>query len=140
MQNEQYRKKSKEDLEAELQDLRKDLSELRVAQVAQGQQSAKLNRIKETRKKIARVLTVISHQTIAGLRAKHANAKYLPLDLRPKLTRALRRRLTKEETHVKATGPKPAEVKKLVPRVTLREAKKRAAVKAARVVYAVKAE
>ena len=48
----------------------------------------------EVRKSIARVLTVYNQTRKASLRAEFKNSKYLPLDLRPKLTRALRRRLT----------------------------------------------
>ncbi|KAJ5152044.1 hypothetical protein N7492_010339 [Penicillium capsulatum] len=51
----------------------------------------------EVRKSIARVLTVINANQRAQLRLFYKNKKYLPLDLRPKLTRELRRRLTKHE-------------------------------------------
>jgi large subunit ribosomal protein L35e len=43
------------------------------------------------------VITVINANQRAQLRLFYKNKKYLPLDLRPKLTRALRRRLTKHE-------------------------------------------
>ncbi|XP_075955727.1 large ribosomal subunit protein uL29-like [Anarhichas minor] len=48
------------------------------------------------RKSIARVLTVIN-QTQENLRKFYKGKKYKPLDLRPKKTRALRRRLNKHE-------------------------------------------
>lgn len=51
----------------------------------------------DVRKSIARVLTVINANQRAQLRLFYKNKKYLPLDLRPKLTRDLRRRLTKHE-------------------------------------------
>lgn len=51
----------------------------------------------DVRKSIARVLTVINANQRAQLRLFYKNKKYLPLDLRPKLTRELRRRLTKYE-------------------------------------------
>jgi large subunit ribosomal protein L35e len=51
----------------------------------------------EVRKSIARVLTVINANQRAQLRLFYKNKKYLPLDLRPKLTREIRRRLTKHE-------------------------------------------
>ncbi len=51
----------------------------------------------DVRKSIARVLTVINANQRAQLRLFYKNKKYLPLDLRPKLTRQLRRRLTKYE-------------------------------------------
>jgi len=132
--------KSKDELSAELENLRKELSELRVAQVANSSAAQKVNRIREVRKKIARVLTVMTIKTRKALREKHTNSKFLPKDLRPKLTRALRRRLSKAETHVLATAQKGGVAKKLVPRVTAREAKKRVIKRAARVVFAVKAE
>lgn len=46
---------------------------------------------------IAQVLTVISQKQKAALREVYKNKKYLPLDLRPKKTRAIRRRLTKHQ-------------------------------------------
>ncbi|KAG5457449.1 MAG: hypothetical protein BJ554DRAFT_2532, partial [Olpidium bornovanus] len=49
------------------------------------------------RKSIARVNTVISQQTRDQLRLFYKKKKYLPLDLRPKKTRAIRRRLTSHE-------------------------------------------
>jgi len=52
---------------------------------------------RDLRKSIARVLTVINANQRAQLRLFYKKKKYLPLDLRPKLTRAMRRRLTKHE-------------------------------------------
>jgi large subunit ribosomal protein L35e len=52
----------------------------------------------DLRKSIARVLTIINANQRAQLRIFYKNKKYLPLDLRPKQTRAIRRRLTKEES------------------------------------------
>lgn len=49
------------------------------------------------RKSIARVLTVINKKQRDNLREFYKDAKYLPLDLRYKKTRAIRRRLTKGE-------------------------------------------
>jgi hypothetical protein len=47
------------------------------------------------RKSIARVLTVTNQKARQNLREYYKDKKYLPLDLRPKKTRAIRRRLTK---------------------------------------------
>jgi large subunit ribosomal protein L35e len=47
------------------------------------------------RKSIARVLTVINQKARKNTREYYKDKKYLPLDLRPKKTRAIRRRLTK---------------------------------------------
>jgi large subunit ribosomal protein L35e len=49
------------------------------------------------RTSIARVLTVMSQKQKSALRDAYKNKKYLPLDLRPKKTRAIRRRLTKHQ-------------------------------------------
>ena len=46
---------------------------------------------------IAQVLTVMSQKQKLALREAYKNKKYLPLDLRPKKTRAIRRRLTKHQ-------------------------------------------
>lgn len=53
----------------------------------------------DVRKSIARVLTVITQTQRDNIRAfyKDTNKKFLPLDMRAKKTRAIRRRLTKEE-------------------------------------------
>ena len=51
----------------------------------------------EVRKSIARVNTVISQTQREQLRLYYKGKKYLPLDLRKKQTRAIRRRLTKFE-------------------------------------------
>lgn len=47
------------------------------------------------RKSIARVLTVINQKARRNTREYYKDKKYLPLDLRPKKTRAIRLRLTK---------------------------------------------
>ena len=47
------------------------------------------------RKSIARVLTVTNQKARQNLREYYKGKKYLPLDLRTKKTRAIRRRLTK---------------------------------------------
>lgn len=52
---------------------------------------------KVVRLNIAQVLTVISQNQKTALRAAYKHKKYLPLDLRPKKTRAIRRRLTKNQ-------------------------------------------
>ena len=52
----------------------------------------------DVRKSIARVLTVINANQRAQLRIFYKNKKYIPLDLRPKQTRAMRRRLTPAES------------------------------------------
>lgn len=51
----------------------------------------------DVRKSIARVLTIINANQRSQLRLFYAGKKYLPLDLRPKQTRAIRRRLSPED-------------------------------------------
>ncbi|KAG5186919.1 ribosomal L29 protein-domain-containing protein [Tribonema minus] len=87
-------KRSKSDLEGQLEELKKELAQLRVAQHLGGTAASKLAKIKVVRKNIARVLTVYNQTQKAALRVQYKNAKYMPLDLRPKKTRAIRRRLT----------------------------------------------
>merc|ERR1711871_1286386 len=85
--------KTKGDLTKQLDDLKTELANLRVAKVTGGA-AAKLSKIKVVRKNIARVLTVFNETTKGALRQHYANEKYAPLDLRAKKTRAIRRRLT----------------------------------------------
>lgn len=90
------RTKTKADLEKEAENLRIELAQLRVAKVTGGPAS-KLSKIREVRKTIARVLTVLTAQKREALKEHYAGKKYKPLDLRPKKTRAIRRRLTKDQ-------------------------------------------
>ncbi|KAL8501660.1 hypothetical protein ACS0TY_020967 [Phlomoides rotata] len=92
----ELRAKNKSDLLAQLKDLKAELALLRVAKVTGGAPN-KLSKIKVVRLSIAQVLTVISQKQKAALREVYKNKKYLPLDLRPKKTRAIRRRLTKHQ-------------------------------------------
>ncbi|KAM9810532.1 large ribosomal subunit protein uL29 [Neosynchiropus ocellatus] len=90
------RGKKKDELHKQLDDLKNELSQLRVAKVTGGAAS-KLSKIRVVRKSIARVLTVINQTQKEHLRKFYKGKKYKPLDLRPKKTRALRRQLTKHE-------------------------------------------
>ncbi|KAL0579679.1 60S ribosomal protein L35, L29 [Marasmius crinis-equi] len=92
--------KSKADLSKQLSELKNELLALRVQKIAGGSAS-KLTKINTVRKSIARVLTVINQKTRQNLREYYKDKKYLPLDLRPKKTRAIRRRLTKHEKSLK---------------------------------------
>ncbi|KAJ3165017.1 60S ribosomal protein L35 [Irineochytrium annulatum] len=89
----ELRTKSKSDLTKQLDDLKQELASLRVQKVAGGAAS-KLAKIKEVRKSVARVNTVISQTQRDQLRLYYKKSKYVPLDLRAKKTRAIRRRLT----------------------------------------------
>ncbi|XP_067868598.1 large ribosomal subunit protein uL29 isoform X1 [Heterodontus francisci] len=94
------RGKKKEELLKQLDDLKVELSQLRVAKVTGGAAS-KLSKIRVVRKSIARVLTVINQTQKENLRKFYKGKKYKPLDLRPKKTRAMRRRLNKYEESLK---------------------------------------
>ncbi|KAL2122482.1 hypothetical protein VTJ04DRAFT_2937 [Mycothermus thermophilus] len=87
--------KNKDELAKQLAELKTELSQLRIQKIVSS--GAKLNKIHDIRKSIARVLTVINAKQRAALRLFYKNKKYLPLDLRPKQTRAIRRRLSKED-------------------------------------------
>ncbi|KIM90796.1 hypothetical protein PILCRDRAFT_94496 [Piloderma croceum F 1598] len=92
--------KSKNDLSKQLVELKNELLALRVQKIAGGSAS-KLTKINTVRKSIARVLTVMNQKARQNLREYYKDKKYLPLDLRAKKTRAIRRRLTKHETSLK---------------------------------------
>lgn len=98
----ELRNKTKSELGKQLEDLKKDLSSLRVQRTTGGT-SAKVARIGDVRKAIARVLTVVNQKTKAALREKFSGEKgsKLPVDLREKKTRAIRRRLTPEQASKK---------------------------------------
>ncbi|XP_028066772.1 uncharacterized protein LOC114269610 [Camellia sinensis] len=92
-----------------LKDLKAELSLLRIAKVTGGAPT-KLSKIKVVRLSIAQVLTVISQKQKSVLREAYKNKKYLPLDLRPKKTRAIRRRLTKHQASLKTEREKKKEL------------------------------
>ena len=114
----EYRKKNTSDLLNDLKKLREDLQKIRFTK-GTGTAVAKLTKIKDLRKQIARILTIIrenrKEEVVKGLRErvkkeekdgkeeevkttiKNLKLKHIPLDLRPKLTRAMRRRMTKFE-------------------------------------------
>ena len=107
-------------MKKQLDDLKQELVQLRTQKIAGGAQS-KLTKMyglhvlclhsilkpsgirtnacdsHDVRKSIARVLTVINTTQRSQLRIFYKGKKHIPLDLRPKQTRAMRRRLTKEE-------------------------------------------
>ncbi|XP_076919650.1 large ribosomal subunit protein uL29w-like [Bidens hawaiensis] len=104
----ELRGKSKVDLFDQLKYLKAELSLLRVAKVTGGAPN-KLSKIKVVRTSITQVLTVISQTQKSMLREAYKNKKYLPLDLRPKKTRAIRRRLTKHQASLKTEREKKKE-------------------------------
>ncbi|KAJ8899895.1 hypothetical protein K2173_019598 [Erythroxylum novogranatense] len=105
----ELRNKSKTELLSQLKELKSELALLRVAKVTGGAPN-KLSKIKVVRLSIAQVLTVISQKQKAALREVYKNKKFLPLDLRPKKTRAIRRRLTKHQVSLKTEREKKREM------------------------------
>ena len=105
-------------LQKNLSDLRTELASLRVNKVASGVAS-KLGKIRVVRKTIARHLTIINQKKRQELKdafSTRANIKKyneenktsyslnkLPKDLKPRLTKALRRQLTKEQRNKKVS-------------------------------------
>ncbi|KAL2622657.1 hypothetical protein R1flu_002862 [Riccia fluitans] len=104
----ELRTKSKADLLQQLKELKAELALLRVAKVTGGAPN-KLSKIKVVRLSIAQVLTVISQTQKAHLREVYSKKKFLPLDLRPKKTRAIRKRLTKHQSSLKTEKQKKKE-------------------------------
>merc|ERR1711911_343104 len=96
----ELRTKMKEELTKQLEDLKHELSQLRVAKVTGGAAS-KLSKIRVVRKSIARVHIVMAQKQKENLRKFYKSKKYMPLDLRPKKTRAIRKRLTPHEAALK---------------------------------------
>ena len=92
----ELRTKFKSDLIKQLDELKTELAQLRVAKVTGGAAS-KLAKIKVVRKSIARVLTVYNQTQKTMLRKAWGFRKYVPLDLRYKKTRAQRRALSPAE-------------------------------------------
>ncbi|KAL1819312.1 hypothetical protein DCAR_0415556 [Daucus carota subsp. sativus] len=104
----ELRTKPKADLQAQVKELKAELSLLRVAKVTGGAPN-KLSKIKVVRLSIAQVLTVMQQKQKAALREVYKNKKLMPLDLRPKKTRAIRRRLTKHQASLKTEREKKKE-------------------------------
>merc|ERR1712232_989165 len=96
------RTKNKTDLMKQLDEMKSELASLRVAKVTGGAAS-KLSKIRVVRKSIARVLTVVNQKKKETLRQfyKEKGETLIPLDLRKKQTRAIRRALTKKEKSMK---------------------------------------
>merc|ERR1719254_230627 len=101
----EIRTKSNTELLKELDEMKAELSQLRVAKVSGGAAS-KLAKIKVVRKNIARVLTVYNQKQKAEARKQYQGKKYQPLDLRPKKTRAIRRALKVEQKFMKTPKQK----------------------------------
>ncbi|KAF7730712.1 60S ribosomal protein L35 [Apophysomyces ossiformis] len=96
----ELRNKNKTELLKLLDEQKQELASLRVQKVAGGS-SSKLQQIGEARKNVARVLTVINQTQREQLALFYQKKKFVPLDLRVKKTRAMRRALTPYERSLK---------------------------------------
>merc|ERR1712053_39271 len=83
----------------QLDDLKTELAQLRVAKVTGG--ASKLSKIRVIRKSVARVHIVMHQKQKENLRKFYKGKKYKPLDLRPKKTRAIRKALSAHEKSLK---------------------------------------
>merc|ERR1711981_1500544 len=90
----------KEELTKQLDDLKTELPQLRVAKVTGGAAS-KLSKIRVIRKSVAHVHIVMHQKQKENLRKFYKGKKYKPLDLRPKKTRAIRKALSTHEKSLK---------------------------------------
>ncbi|XP_067638329.1 large ribosomal subunit protein uL29 [Eurosta solidaginis] len=96
----ELRTKDKKELTKQLEELKNELLNLRVAKVTGGAPS-KLSKIRVVRKAIARVYIVMHQKQKENLRKVFKNKKYKPLDLRMKRTRAVRKTLTPRDANRK---------------------------------------
>ena len=96
----QLRLKKKDELFKQLEDFKQELANLRVAKVTGGTAS-KLSKIHTIRKNIARVLTVMNQHQKDNLRKFYSGKRWVPKQLKPRLTRAKRRELTPKQQSLK---------------------------------------
>mmetsp|Transcript_104611 Transcript_104611/g.291268 ORF Transcript_104611/g.291268 Transcript_104611/m.291268 type:complete len:124 (-) Transcript_104611:79-450(-) len=101
----ELRTRTSKELLKELDDMKAELAQLRVAKVSGGAAS-KLAKIKVVRKNIARILTVYNTKMKTEARNKYKGKKFVPLDLRPKKTRKMRRALKVEQKYMKTQKQK----------------------------------
>jgi len=86
----------KDKLIEKLNEFKKELSTLRVAQRVSGT-AAKVGKIGPMRKNVARVLTVLNQKERENLTKLYAKEKFTPKNLRLKLTKARRQQLSHRE-------------------------------------------
>lgn len=92
---------SKPELEKKLDELKQELFQLRVSKVTNTQNSGVLSNMKKIRAGIARILTIMAeNERTEVMKVYKKKRKNLPLDLRPKFTRAWRRRLVAKHANI----------------------------------------
>ncbi|OIR58895.1 MAG: 60S ribosomal protein L35 [Amphiamblys sp. WSBS2006] len=89
-----FREMSVDGLVEKLHELKKDLSSLRIQKNARGSE-AKVSELRDAKKDVARVMTVLQEKKIAEATSMYrAGSKKVPVSLRPRLTRAKRREMS----------------------------------------------
>jgi len=96
----ELRSKNKTDLLKQLDELKRELVDLRVHKVSNGS-AGKLSRISVVKRSIARILTIMNQKARHNLREFYKGNPLKPLDLRPKKTRAIRRRVSRQDLNIK---------------------------------------
>merc|ERR1712066_1221865 len=100
IQASELRGKSREQIEKQVEELKQELSTLRVAKVTGGA-ATKLAKIKTVKKSIARCFKVMGQQQKEDLRRFYRGRKHIPKDLRPPMIRKHRLRMTSNEAKAK---------------------------------------
>ncbi|EUB61008.1 60S ribosomal protein L35 [Echinococcus granulosus] len=93
------RTKPEAELLKQLGELKTELANQRLFRITRGAAS-KLRKIRVLRKSIARIYTVMNQAAKLRQREAYRKKRYVPKDLRPKKTRAIRRRLKKSERSI----------------------------------------
>ncbi|GFE54001.1 ribosomal protein RPL35 [Babesia ovis] len=96
----ELRNKTDAELLKQLEELKQEYASMRVQKVTVTSTS-KLSQIGIIRKAIAKVLTVYNQRKREEARKQYKKISDMPLNLRPKLTRAKRRALTPKQLHLK---------------------------------------
>ncbi|EDO07163.1 Ribosomal_L29_HIP superfamily protein [Babesia bovis T2Bo] len=96
----ELRNKTDAELLKQLEDLKQEYASMRVQKVTVTSTS-KLSQIGVIRKAIAKVLTVYNQRKREEARKQYTKISEMPLNMRPKLTRAKRRALTPKQLHLK---------------------------------------
>ncbi|KAL0236970.1 hypothetical protein PCE1_000367 [Barthelona sp. PCE] len=91
-----FREMNVEEIMSSLKKEKNELLKLRVSKVASGGAS-KLLQMKNIRREIARMKTIMREKQLEELRTKYEGKKYAPICLRTKGTRAMRRALSEEQ-------------------------------------------
>ncbi|VDL62361.1 unnamed protein product [Hymenolepis diminuta] len=93
------RTKSEAELLKQLGELKTELANQRLFRITRGTAS-KLRKIRVLRKSIARIYTIMNQSAKLQQRKAYRGKRYVPKELRPRKTRAIRRRLTKHERSI----------------------------------------